>query len=83
MAGHWRPWARVRRIALDKTAPLTRNRPVVVEVVTVGGVTRQQVLALAAALEARSEPSGGAGHPGRRRPAHLGAAEVEAVPGAG
>jgi cation-transporting ATPase G len=72
----------VRQVALDKTGTLTRNRPTVVEVATTGGVTREQVLALAAALEARSE------HPLAR--AILAAvdqvtpaADVEAVPGAG
>ncbi|MCF7547305.1 cadmium-translocating P-type ATPase [Pseudonocardia sp. WMMC193] len=72
----------VRQVALDKTGTLTRNRPTVVEVATTGGATREEVLALAAALEARSE------HPLAR--AILAAvddvtpaAEVEAVPGAG
>ena len=45
----------VRQVALDKTGTLTRNRPVVIDVATTGGATREQVLALAAALEARSE----------------------------
>ncbi|GAA3228898.1 cation-translocating P-type ATPase [Pseudonocardia petroleophila] len=73
---------RIRQVALDKTGTLTRNRPTVVEVATTGGATREQVLALAAALEARSE------HPLAR--AILAAvdqvtpaADVEAVPGAG
>ena len=72
----------VRQVALDKTGTLTRNRPEVIEVATTGGATREQVLALAAALEARSE------HPLAR--AILAAVdqvtpatEVEAVPGAG
>ena len=72
----------VRQVALDKTGTLTRNRPVVIEVATTGGATREQVLALAAALEARSE------HPLARailaavdQPTP--AADVEAVPGAG
>lgn len=72
----------VRQVALDKTGTLTRNRPVVIDVATTGGATREQVLALAAALEARSE------HPLAR--AILAAVdqvtpatEVEAVPGAG
>ena len=73
---------RIRGVALDKTGTLTRNRPAVIEVATTGGATREQVLATAAALEARSE------HPLAR--AILAAvdevtpaAEVEAVPGAG
>lgn len=44
----------VRTIALDKTGTLTRNQPIVVEVVT-NGRDRSEVLAFAAALEARSE----------------------------
>jgi len=72
----------VRTIALDKTGTLTANAPAVVEVATTTGHTREQVLALAAALEARSE------HPLAR--AILAAvstvpdaADVQAVPGAG
>jgi len=72
----------VRGLALDKTGTLTRNRPAVVSVTTTPGVTRQHVLAVAAALEARSE------HPLAR--AILAAVDdltpatdVEAIPGAG
>ncbi|WP_066949852.1 heavy metal translocating P-type ATPase [Microtetraspora fusca] len=73
----------VKTIALDKTGTLTRNRPTVHEVVATGpGFSKERVLALAAALEARSE------HPLAR--AILAAAgtvpvaeEVEAVTGAG
>ena len=46
---------RVRGVALDKTGTLTRNRPSVVEVATTGDISRERVLAVAAALEARSE----------------------------
>ena len=46
---------KVRTVALDKTGTLTRNQPVVIEVTTTGPHTREQVLAWAAALEARSE----------------------------
>ena len=46
---------RIRVIALDKTGTLTRNKPVVIDVATVNGATREQVLAVAAALEVRSE----------------------------
>ena len=72
----------IRGVALDKTGTLTANQPTVVEVATVAGVTRDQVLDVAAALEVRSE------HPLARavlaavakpRPAD----EVEAVTGAG
>ncbi|GAA4917618.1 cation-translocating P-type ATPase [Actinomycetospora succinea] len=45
---------RVEVVALDKTGTLTRNDPRVVEVVG-GAATRDEVLALAAALERRSE----------------------------
>jgi cation-transporting ATPase G len=45
----------VRSVALDKTGTLTRNEPRVVDVLHHGGDHREEVLALAAALEARSE----------------------------
>ena len=45
----------IRTIALDKTGTLTRNQPAVTEVVTVDQHTREDVLDIAAALEARSE----------------------------
>ncbi|MEO2109010.1 MAG: cation-translocating P-type ATPase [Actinomycetota bacterium] len=44
----------VEAVALDKTGTLTRNEPHVIEVVTVPGTTREEVLE-AAAVEARSE----------------------------
>ena len=75
---------RIRAVALDKTGTLTRNDPRVIEIVPDGGVTRDEVLAAAAALEARSE------HPlarailtatGDHPPAP--AAEVTAVAGQG
>ena len=47
--------ADVRVVALDKTGTLTRNRPTVVAVVPADGASRDDVLATAAALEARSE----------------------------
>ena len=46
---------RIKVIALDKTGTLTRNKPQVVEVVTVDGETEVDALQTAAALEARSE----------------------------
>ena len=46
---------KVRTVALDKTGTLTRNRPAVIDVATAPGHDRGQVLAWAAALEARSE----------------------------
>jgi len=76
--------ATVRAVALDKTGTLTVNRPAVAAVVAVpdGDLSPAQVLAMAAALEARSE------HP--LAPAILAVAgsvspatDVQAVPGAG
>ncbi|MEH1127132.1 heavy metal translocating P-type ATPase [Micromonospora sp. CPCC 206061] len=46
---------RIRVVALDKTGTLTRNQPRVVDVVPAANATREQVLRIAAALEARSE----------------------------
>ncbi|WP_144972167.1 heavy metal translocating P-type ATPase, partial [Mycobacteroides abscessus] len=73
---------KIRGVALDKTGTLTANRPTVIEVATTNGATGEQVLDLAAALEARSE------HP--LAAAILAAADtvipatdVEAVTGAG
>ncbi|MDO5684159.1 MAG: cation-translocating P-type ATPase [Propionibacteriaceae bacterium] len=45
----------VKTVAFDKTGTLTRNQPRVVGVVSVSGATREQVLDVAGALEARSE----------------------------
>lgn len=59
----------IRTIALDKTGTLTRNEPQVVEVHTAPDWTRDEVLGLAAAVEASST------HP-------LAAAIVAAAPGA-
>jgi len=47
--------AGVRVVALDKTGTLTRNQPTVIDVVPADGATRDEILATAAALEARSE----------------------------
>ena len=72
----------VRTVAVDKTGTLTRNHPTVTEVVPAVGADPAAVLAVAAAVEARSE------HP--LAAAILGAAdhvssatEVQTVPGAG
>jgi Cd2+/Zn2+-exporting ATPase len=46
---------RVRVVALDKTGTLTEGRPAVVDVVSLNGTAPREVLALAAAAEARSE----------------------------
>ena len=72
----------IRGLALDKTGTLTRNQPVVVKVATTEESNREQVLAVAAALEARSE------HPLARAVLaavdnHIPASDVEAIPGAG
>ncbi|WP_406628238.1 heavy metal translocating P-type ATPase [Patulibacter brassicae] len=75
--------ASVRAVALDKTGTLTRNQPRVIDTLTAAGTTREDVLAVAAALEARSD------HPlaaailtaGPADPAPAG--DVEAVAGHG
>ncbi|WP_331743710.1 cation-translocating P-type ATPase [Kitasatospora sp. NBC_01300] len=72
----------VRTVALDKTGTLTHNRPTVVHVATLDGHSRDTVLAVAAALEARSE------HPLAKAilaaaPEVPTATDVEAVTGAG
>ncbi|MCC6626223.1 MAG: cadmium-translocating P-type ATPase, partial [Chloroflexi bacterium] len=46
---------RLRSIAFDKTGTLTRGRPVLIDVAPVGGRDADTVLAVAAAVEARSE----------------------------
>lgn len=72
----------IRTVALDKTGTLTRNRPSVVDIRT-NGRSREEVLGLAAALEARSEhPLAAAilaATPGTPKPAD----DVTAVTGAG
>ncbi|QFU91807.1 cation-translocating P-type ATPase [Amycolatopsis sp. YIM 10] len=72
----------VRTVALDKTGTLTRNAPTVTEIVPAEGITADRVLAVAAALEARSE------HPLAAAilaaaPAHQPARDLVTVPGAG
>ncbi|WP_394620060.1 heavy metal translocating P-type ATPase [Lentzea sp. JNUCC 0626] len=73
---------RIGTVALDKTGTLTRNAPRVIDVLPAGEATREQVLATAAALEARSE------HPLARAILQASAAvpaadDVTAVPGHG
>ncbi|MFH5211912.1 heavy metal translocating P-type ATPase [Antrihabitans sp. NCIMB 15449] len=46
---------RVREVALDKTGTLTANKPAVVEISAIAGTEQATVLAVAAALESRSE----------------------------
>lgn len=72
----------VRTIALDKTGTLTANKPTVIEVATTGGATREQVLDVAAALEARSEHPLAAAILAAANPVQP-ADDVEAVTGAG
>jgi Zn2+/Cd2+-exporting ATPase len=47
--------AEIRAVAFDKTGTLTRGQPEVVDVISLNGVGPNDVLRLAAALEARSE----------------------------
>lgn len=72
----------IRTVALDKTGTLTQNKPSVIEVATVATVTRDEVLAIAAGLEARSE------HPLARAilaasPTRADVTDVGTLPGAG
>ncbi|TNC29164.1 heavy metal translocating P-type ATPase [Amycolatopsis alkalitolerans] len=72
----------VRTVALDKTGTLTRNAPAVTEIVPAGDGGAARVLAVAAALEARSE------HPLAAAilaaaPEPVPAGSVAVVPGAG
>jgi Zn2+/Cd2+-exporting ATPase len=52
---HLERFGRVRCIAFDKTGTLTHGTPEVVDVVALNGVSRDEVVALAAAVEQRSE----------------------------
>ncbi|MEO6792316.1 MAG: heavy metal translocating P-type ATPase [Mycobacterium sp.] len=70
-------------IALDKTGTLTANRPVVIDVAAVNGASREEVLAVAGALEARSEhPLAAAVLAATPQPVTA-AGDVHAVAGAG
>ncbi len=74
--------AAVRTVALDKTGTLTQNRPQVVEVVSVNGAGREEILSVAAALEEASEHPLAAAITAAA--ASTGSAtDVEAVPGSG
>ncbi|HTM86231.1 MAG TPA: cation-translocating P-type ATPase, partial [Mycobacterium sp.] len=70
-------------IALDKTGTLTANRPTVIDVVTTNGATRDEVLAVAAALETRSEHPLAAAVLAATTAPIVAAGEVQAIPGAG
>ena len=74
----------VKIVAVDKTGTLTRNEPSVIEIVPAGATSPDEVLAVAAALEARSEHPLAAAITGAAadRPG-LDSREVEAVPGQG
>ncbi|MET0399586.1 MAG: heavy metal translocating P-type ATPase [Longimicrobiaceae bacterium] len=77
---------RVRVVALDKTGTLTEGRPEVVEVVPLDGADVSEVVALAAAAEARSQhPLARAvlRHAEEHGVAFRPAADVEAVTGKG
>jgi len=74
--------AQVRVVALDKTGTLTRNQPAVVEVVSTAGARAEEVLEVAAALEARSEHPLAAAILAAHRP-HAEAGDVQAVIGNG
>ncbi|MEB3065481.1 heavy metal translocating P-type ATPase [[Mycobacterium] zoologicum] len=70
-------------IALDKTGTLTANRPTVIDVATTNGATRDEVLAVAAALEIRSEHPLAAAVLAANTAPIVAADEVQAIPGAG
>lgn len=73
----------VRTVALDKTGTLTANQPTVIDVATTNGNSRDHVLDVAAALEARSEhPLAAAILAATEGPVQP-AEDVEAVTGAG
>jgi cation-transporting P-type ATPase G len=70
-------------IALDKTGTLTANRPTVIDVATTNAATRDEVLAVAAALEIRSEHPLAAPIVAATGASIVAASDVQAVPGAG
>lgn len=46
---------RIRSVAFDKTGTLTKGKPEITDIVSVNGYTEDQVLAMAASMELRSE----------------------------
>ncbi len=52
---HLEALARVRAVAFDKTGTLTRGRPELTDIVPMPGVTEDELLRVAAAVEARSQ----------------------------
>lgn len=78
--------ARVSAIAFDKTGTLTEGRPAVVEVVPRDDHTEEQLLAIAAGMEARSNhPLARAivAHAGEREIQQISVEDVQAVQGKG
>lgn len=78
--------ARLQAIAFDKTGTLTIGRPAVIDVIAAEGTTTEAVVAMAAALEARSEHP--VAHAVLEHATKLGlsptaADQVQAVPGKG
>lgn len=83
---HLEELGRVRTVAFDKTGTLTHGAPEVTDVVPVAGTTAREVLALAAAVEARAaHPLGMAVVAGGRREgvAVEPASDVTELPGRG
>ncbi|MET9817323.1 MULTISPECIES: heavy metal translocating P-type ATPase [unclassified Streptomyces] len=75
---------KVKVVAVDKTGTLTRNEPAVIDIVTTPDTTRDRVLAVAAALEARSEhPLAAAILAAADTTTVTAGTDVEAVPGNG
>ena len=76
--------ARVTHVVLDKTGTLTTGRIALQDVIPLGGATRGEVLALAAALEARSEhPLAVALREAAPAGVHPPVADLQVVPGMG
>ncbi|GAA5343895.1 heavy metal translocating P-type ATPase [Planifilum fimeticola] len=76
----------LKAIAFDKTGTLTRGEPVVTEIIPCGEVSEREVLAIAAAMEARSEhPLARAivGHAREKNALFKEARDFEANPGLG
>jgi len=83
---HLERLATIRCVAFDKTGTLTHNRVTVTDVLGVGGATSEGVLAVAAALESRSEHPIGRAIVDRARTAGLAVAPGDAfraLPGLG
>ncbi len=84
--GYLEQAARLRAIAFDKTGTLTRGEPAVVAIEPAAGIAPEQLLAMAAALEARSlHPLARAilAEAERRGVAYAPAEEIRNLPGKG